>query len=160
MTIRLVVYCAVLFLVGCVESATLLTEPSHAKVYIDGKFVGVSRATFLVGRLDDAHYRVVLDGYEPAEGQLETRIAPGRVAGTAFTLGIYWIFRGLLYYPTTDVDLVPSPNASPETVGSKTGRELSPEDRLRHVQSMYEQGLINQQEYDHLRSDILRELDP
>src|SRR5262252_8998518 len=147
MTIRFVLYFALLSLLGCAETATLLTEPAHAKVYIDGKFVGVSPATFLVGRLEDAHYRVVLDGYEPAEGQLETRLAPGRVAGTVFTLGIYWIFRGLLYFPPTDVDLIPSSNASPETASGKAGRELSPEDRLRQVQSMYDQGLINQQEY-------------
>jgi len=89
----------------------LLSEPSHAKVYIDGKFVGMSPASFLIGRSDDAHYRVVLDGYEPAEGQLQGRLAPGRVAGTVFTLGIYTIFSDLYYDPPTNVDLTPSPDS-------------------------------------------------
>jgi hypothetical protein len=159
MTIRLVLYFALLFIMGCAESATLRTEPPRAKVYIDGNFVGMSPAEFLIGRLEEGHYRVVLDGYEPSEGQLQARIAPGRVVGTVFTFGIYAIFRGLHYYPLTDVDLTPSPNRPPP-VGGGPDRESSPADRLRNVQDMYDHGLINEQEYKRIRSDILRELAP
>jgi len=155
---RVVLCLALLSTFGCAESATLLSEPSRAKVYIDGRFVGLSPATFLVGQGEEAHYRVVLDGYEPSEGQLLARLAPGRVVGTVFTFGIYAIFRSLHYYPPTNVALTPSSSPQPEAHGA-TAPE-SPEDRLRHVKNLYDQRLISEQEYQRLRSDILRELDP
>jgi hypothetical protein len=157
-TIRLALSLGLLSVVGCgAERAVLLSEPPHAKVYIDEKFVGMSPASFLVGRWDDARYRVVLDGYKPAEGELQGRLAPGRVAATVFTFGIYTMFSGLYYYPPTDVDLSPSPDSRPQApIGTPTE---SPEDRLRHVQTLHDQHLIDEQEYERMRSNILRELD-
>jgi hypothetical protein len=76
------------------------------------------------------------------------------------TVGIFAIFQDYHYHPTTYVDLGPPLNPSPETLGERTNPSSSPEDRLRRVQNMYDQGLINEQEYNRLRSDILRELDP
>jgi hypothetical protein len=99
----------------------------------------------------------VLDGYPPAEGQLETRIA--HRAGFV-TVGIFAVFMGWHYYPTTYVDLGPPSNPSPGTLGGRTNPSLSPEERLRHVQNMYDQRLINEQEYNRLRSEILHELSP
>src|SRR5208337_911083 len=134
----------VLFLVllsafGCVENAELRTVPPGAKVYVNEKFVGLSPTTFLVGRYEDTHYRAVLDGYAPAEGQLEGRIAGERIFATIMTLGIYPIVHDLHYYPPTIVDLGPPLNPLAETRGGTTTPESSPEDRLRHVQSMYDQ---------------------
>jgi hypothetical protein len=62
---------------GCgAEHAALSTNPPGARIFVNEKFVGLSPTTFMVGRNEGTHYRAVLDGYPPAEGQLETRIAP------------------------------------------------------------------------------------
>jgi PEGA domain len=144
---------------GCADDAALRTVPPGARVYVNEKFVGLSPTTFLVGRFEGTHYRTVLDGYPPAEGQLESRIAPERIFATIMTVGIYVVFHGWHYYPPTVVDFGPSSNPSPETLGGSTNPS-SPEDRLRHVQNMYDQRLINEQEYNRLRSEILHELSP
>jgi hypothetical protein len=152
---RIALYLGVLSIFGCAgaEPAALHTTPPGAKIYLNGKFVGLSPTTFMVGRSEGTHYRAVLDGYSPAEGELESRIAPERVFGSIVTAGIVAIFMGWHQYPTTYVDLGPPLNpAPPET--------RSPEDRLRHVQNMYDQRLINEEEYNRLRSEILHELRP
>ena len=157
-----IVFClAVLSSFGCgAEHAALHTTPPSAKTFVNEKFVGLSPTTFVLGRNEGTHYRAVLDGYPPAEGQLETRIAPERVFATFVTVGIFAIFMDYHYHPTTYVDLGPPLNPSPETLGGRTAPPSSPEDRLRHVQNMYDQRLINEQEYNRLRSEILHELSP
>jgi hypothetical protein len=60
----------------------------------------------------------------------------------------------------TYVDLGPPLNPSHETLGGRTEPESSLEDRLRHAQNMYDQHLINKEEYTRLRSEILHELSP
>ena len=158
MNSRIVLYLVVLSSFGCgAETAALRTTPPGAKIFVNDKFVGVSPTTFTIGRNDGTHYRAVLDGYAPAEGQLESRIAPERVFASFVTVGFFSIFMGWHHYPTTYVDLGPPLNLSPE---SRAAPESSPEDRLRHVQNMYDQRLISEQEYNQLRSEILHELSP
>lgn len=54
-------------------------------------------------------YRVQKAGYLPTEGILQARIAPGRVVGAIFTLGIVAMARSLYYYPADSiVDLEPA----------------------------------------------------
>ena len=158
---RIVLYIGVLSTFGCAgaEPAALHTTPPGAKIYVNEKFVGLSPTTFMIGRSEGTHYRAVLDGYPPGEGQLESRIAPERVFASVVTVGIFSIVMGWHHYPTTYVDLGPPLNPSLESHGT-IAPELSPEDRLRHVQNMYDQKLISEQEYGRLRSQILHELSP
>ncbi|HTF32193.1 MAG TPA: hypothetical protein VK714_00665 [Myxococcota bacterium] len=161
MTGRIVLCLGVLSCFGCgAERAALHTTPPGARIFVNEKFVGLSPTTFMIGRYEGTHFRAVLDGYPPAEGQLETRIAPERIFASFVTVGIYAVFMGWHYYPTTYVDLGPPLNPSPETLGGRPEPSSSPEDRLRHVQNMYDQRLINEQEYNRLRSEILHELSP
>jgi hypothetical protein len=158
---RIVLCLGVLSGFGCgAEHAALSTNPPGARIFVNEKFVGLSPTTFMIGRYEGTHYRAILDGYTPAEGQLETRIAPERVFASFVTVGLFAIFMGWHQYPTTYVDLGPPLNPSPETLGGRTSPISSPEDRLRHVQNMYDQRLINEQEYNRLRSEILHELSP
>jgi len=46
--------------------------------------------------------------YRSAEGEIQTRIAPGRVVGAIFTLGIVAMARGLYYVPPTEIQLEPA----------------------------------------------------
>jgi hypothetical protein len=158
---RIVLCLAVLSSFGCgAEQAALHTTQPGARIFVNEKFVGLSPTTFVLGRNEGTHYRAVLDGYPPAEGQLETRIAPERVFASLVTVGLFALFQGWHYYPTTYVDLGPPLNPSAEALGGRTNPSSSPEDHLRHVQNMYDQGLINEQEYKRLRSEILHELSP
>ena len=46
--------------------------------------------------------------YRSAEGEIQTRIAPGRVVGAIFTLGIVAAAGGLYYVPPTVIELEPA----------------------------------------------------
>jgi hypothetical protein len=57
------------------------------------------------------HYSIQKEGYVPKTGTLEARLAPGRVVGAVFTLGITAITRSLYYYPADSiVDVEPASN--------------------------------------------------
>jgi hypothetical protein len=46
--------------------------------------------------------------YRPAEGTLQARVAPGRVVGAIFTLGILAATKGLYYFPPAQAQLEPT----------------------------------------------------
>jgi hypothetical protein len=48
-------------------------------------------------------YTVQKEGYLPAEGVLKASIAPGRVVGAVFTLGIVAMARSIFYYPEDSI---------------------------------------------------------
>ena len=100
------VFSASLF--GCAESVLIKSYPPGSKAYIDGQFVGTTPAATQIprGEVTAPHsWRVEFRNCDPAEGALTTRVAPGRIVGYIFTLGITAIFRGPYYFPVVDTAL-------------------------------------------------------
>jgi PEGA domain-containing protein len=95
-------------LYGCAESVAIKSYPPGAKAYIDGQFVGTTPVStqFPRDQVTPEHtWRVEFRNCDPTEGKLATRVAPGRIVGYVFTLGILAAFRGPYYFPVVDTAL-------------------------------------------------------
>ena len=137
--------CALLLLAGCAESVTIRTRPSGARVYINDHFVGTSPVEYGAARsqVSHLHYRIEHDDYRPLEGDLSSHIAPGRIVGAVFSLGISAAFRGF-YYIEEPRTLHLEPVNPTITIAPPKG---SSEERLRKLQDLYDQGLIDEREF-------------
>ena len=96
-----------LFFSGCAESFQLKSTPVGSKAYIDGELIGTTPTFAEIPRNDVGlphTWRVEFRNCDPAEGQLQTGIAKGRIVAYIFTFGILAAFRGPYYYH--DVDAV------------------------------------------------------
>jgi hypothetical protein len=137
---------------GCAEYATFRSSPAPAKVYLNDQMIGLTPLEYPIPQdqvQQTWNYRVEIDGYEPDSGILQRSIAPGRIVAAVFTLCISCAFRGFQYFRTVDAALTQVGRTS---AGADKG---SPADRLRRLDEAYNQGLINEQEYRKLRSQIL-----
>ena len=147
--------------VACAEHTVIRSSPPGAQVYVNDQLIGVSPAVVEVPRseLDSPHhYRVVLDGYTPAEGRLKRRFPVGRLFGAIFTTGILYIFRSPMTL-ASPVDVVLHSEASDvQATGSRDPGTVAPADRLRRLQDLYEQGVITDQEYRRRRAEIIKGL--
>jgi hypothetical protein len=102
--------------VGCAESVLVRSVPPDAKVFIDNKLVGSTPINFATRDVRPLLYRVEKPGYPTAEGQIQTRIAPGRVVGAVFTLGILAIFRPMHYFTPNPLDVILGTEGPPVAV--------------------------------------------
>src|SRR6266478_3488990 len=98
MQIRLTVLMIVLSCAACSESTMIRTFPANAKVSIKDVVIGVSPVEYrypswsMGGKV--FRYRAEHDGCLPADGQLKTRVAPGRIVAAVFTTCITCVFHG------------------------------------------------------------------
>lgn len=148
-----IVCLAALALGGCAETLVIHSYPAGARATVNGAFVGVTPATLEVPKdqlRDEYRWVVEKEHYRPVEGLVKPRIAPGRIVGAVFTLGILLAFRSPTYLPAVSVELEPMPvaAASPEAL----------EQRLEKVERLHEKGLLSDQEYKRLRGQLLDEL--
>ena len=103
-----VMVCAILC-AGCAESVLIKSYPAGAKAYLDDQYIGTTPAYSEIPRseVSEQHtYRVSHRDCDPAEGNLQTAIAGGRVAGYIFTVGLTAIFQGPRYFLPVDVELL------------------------------------------------------
>lgn len=143
---------AALTLGGCAETLLIRSYPVGARATVNGEFIGVTPATLEVPRdqvtKQEYRWRVEKPNYESAEGLVTPRIAPGRIVGAVFTLGILLAFRSPYYLPAVTAELPPVAAAAGE----------STEQRLETIERLHEKGLISEQEYKRLRAQILEGL--
>lgn len=155
---RSVAVIAILALVsgGCAERFAIRTDPEGATVTVNDQVIGVTPVNLYEprGKLQKEYrYRIEKEGYVTIAGTVRPRVAPGRIAGAIFTAGILVAFRGMRAIPEVITDLTP---ITPGMVGA--GSSESIESRLKRIDSLHSQGLLSDQEYQRLRSDVLDEL--
>src|SRR6266404_7026234 len=83
-------------LAGCSPSVMIRSEPPGAKAYVDDVLVGTTPFDFSVKRSDlKSSYRLRLEkgGFEHSDQTIGTRVAPGRIVGAFFSLGIVYLFK-------------------------------------------------------------------
>jgi len=121
---------------------------------VNDEYVGITPVVVPLKRGEVRPYRwsAEKEGYEPQEGVMQPRIAPGRIWGYIFTVGILAIFKGPRYMPDLMVDLKPLPTSA-GVAGA--GDAQSVEERLRHAEGLRSRGLISDAEYQKLRGAIL-----
>jgi hypothetical protein len=133
-----------LIITGCAENAMIATVPPGANVYVDSRMAGTSPLYLTVKRRDirSIPYRIEMEGYQPVEGVLPVRVAPGRAVGAFFTLGIVYIFRSPTYIGSVQHSLAAAP------------RESTAE-RLIKLKQLHKDGVLSDAEYDEQRQRIL-----
>ena len=175
-----------LFGSGCAEYVSIKSYPGGAKAYVDGAAIGTTPATTQISRsqVGAPHtWRVEFRNCDFAEGNLETGIAGGRIAGYIFTAGILAIFRGPRYYRPVDAILTGGdcegrgqgrPAVAPQQPGVmiqnivgdhnqpiSTGSEISKTQRLAErlttLRDLYNRKLISQQVYEQESQKAVKE---
>lgn len=155
-------------LTGCSEGTLIRTSPPGAGVYINDGFLGVTPVMYRVPESrfrPPTRYKIEREGYEPLEGDLQTYVAPGRIIGGIFGLGIPFAFRGAVaFHKVHDFQLQPEATAAVtgrplveriETSPAPDGAHRATADKLRELQSLYDRGLISKDEYRATRSRII-----
>jgi PEGA domain-containing protein len=171
-------------LCGCAESVAIKSYPPGAKAYIDGQFVGTTPAATQIPRGNvtaEHNWRVEFRNCDGAEGKLAVRVAPGRIVGYIFTLGILAAFRGPYYFPVVDTALnggdcetvlrpamAPAPGITVnQIVGDRnqaggSGQEATKTqklaERLTTLRDLYNRKLISQDLYERESQRAVRDL--
>jgi hypothetical protein len=97
-------------------------SPTGAKVFVDDKYIGDAPTTYATREVTLRAYRMEPSGSPPLEGFLTPHLAPGRVVGAIFTLGILAAIRPLHYYIP---DLVDATGTSSAVTSAITTRQKS-----------------------------------
>ncbi len=179
-------YCILMLaaVAGCAESVSIRSNPPGAKAYMDGVLVGTTPtyAEFDRKLLKTPHaWRVEYRNCDQAEGQTQTALAPGRVVGTVFTLGILAIFKSPYYIRPIDAVLTGGDCESMRAVkgrapegttiniqqivgdNNKGGAELERtkterlSERLMTLRDLYNRKLISEATYETEREKAVRE---
>jgi hypothetical protein len=155
--LRLAILCSgLIFLVGCAETVVIQTIPPGATVRVNDVLIGTSPVLFSAHSKEvertTYHYQVEEKGYLPAEGDLQKRIAPGRIVAYVFTLGIFRAFRGVkAFVDPAHIKLQPV-GAAAHAATSKL------EARLNELKSLRDRGVISEEEYRQARAAALKGL--
>jgi hypothetical protein len=107
---RVAVTCLLLsaLVAGCAESVLIKSYPPGSKAFLDGVSIGSTPASTTIprGQVSQPHtWRVEFRNCDAEEGQLQMRVAPGRIVSYIFTLGIVAIFKQPYYFPPVDAVL-------------------------------------------------------
>ena len=112
----------VLVCTGCAETTLIRSQPPGATLWVNDVMVGATPVEYTCSRAEFAHpqrFRLELQGYQPAEGELRRRVMPGRIVGGCFSLGISLLFkRPTGFRNRYDFALVPRPRAITEPAGA------------------------------------------
>ena len=155
----------VVMISGCAESVLIKSSPAGAKAYLDGQPIGSTPAWGRIPRrdMDRPHtWRVEYRDCDPAEGTLQTGVAPGRIVGYVFTLGILAIFKSPNYYRHVDALLSggdcgggPRPPAGAAAPQSPEAQALA--QRLETLRDLYDRKLISKSVYEAETQKAVRE---
>jgi hypothetical protein len=101
------IYALALLLVpsGCAEIVQFQSTPPGAKVYVDDAYVGETPIQYSTRDVILRTYSVEKEGFPKAAGELQPRIAAGRVVGAIFTLGIVAAAKPMHYYTPNPVEV-------------------------------------------------------
>jgi hypothetical protein len=158
---------------GCTERTLIRTFPPGATVYVNGQLVGTSPVEYRVPESQfhpPTSFRIEHPDCEPLEGQLQTRVAGSRIFGGIVGLGVPFAFRGaVVYVKRHDFELRPRERsvAAPKgastgaLVGEASGGSRSGGDvaaKLKHLQDLYDRGLISEDEYRATRARLIKGL--
>jgi hypothetical protein len=157
---------AVILFSSCVSSTMIKSEPSGAKVYINGEPVGKTpyfySDTKILGSITDVD--LILDGYEPLYVSIERneQVDVGAVVGGMF-FGIPFLWT-LKYNPSHTYELYPLQQIEESTPSqfapqTETPQPVSPHvRRLRELKKLLDEKLITADDFEKQKRKILDEL--
>ena len=151
---------AVLFMSSCASTTIIQSNPSGAKLYLNGEPVGrtpyTHRDTKIVGSTTDV--KLELEGYRPLFTSFtrDEEVDVGAiVAGIFVYVPFLWTMK---YKPNHLYELIPFDDASDSEIQLPArlhgGSNL---EKLRELKQMLDENLITKEEYDRLKKKILGE---
>ncbi|MGH7788689.1 MAG: SHOCT domain-containing protein [Candidatus Binatia bacterium] len=140
------------------DEALISSVPSGANVFIDDQLIGTTPLQWRVpcSEVVDHKFRIEYHDCHPIEGVLYARVAPGRVVGMIFSLGISAIFQCPYYFVPVAVGLTGGSCSGPAPAAPAQGDEL--ERRLKMLKDLRERGVISEPEYQREREEALNGL--
>jgi hypothetical protein len=159
-----VIILSAIILSSCVSSTVIQSNVSNATVYIDGEHAGTTPVTMkntkVVSSCTDI--RLEKEGYETLTTQIcrdeEIDIAPA-VAGFCLTVPWLWVYK---YNPSHYYELKKKENIiapiNNETIieASSSEEQKTKIGKLKELKDLFDQGLINEDEYKKAKADILK----
>ena len=149
-----------ILLASCSSRTLIQSNPSGAKVYLNGESVGTTPYTHEDTKIVGSTTTVKLEkeGYEPLNTSFSRneKADVGAIIGGVFVLFPFlWTMK---YKPERTYELVPSTGGQKQTV-VQNGEAKSKADKLRELKKMFEEKLITQEEYDLGRKKVMSEVE-
>ncbi|MGJ1387887.1 PEGA domain-containing protein [Sphingobacterium spiritivorum] len=142
---------------SCASKTLIQSNPSGAKVYLNGESVGVTpyshKDTKIIG--STTNIKLEKEGYEIFNTSFSRneKADVGAIIGGVFVLVPFlWTMK---YKPERTYDLIPAGANTPQVVTSDKANSKSTTDRLKELKELFDQKLISQEEYDTQRKKIL-----
>lgn len=156
---------------GCVSSTLIQSNPSGAKLSINGVEVGVTPYWYADTKIMGSETDIALEseGYEPLYSSIvrAERVDLGAViAGCFFWFPFLWTLK---YQPFHNYELFPKqsteqivPNLTPQRIEepqipAKNESVATKEDKLKELKQLLDQKLINNRDYERQKKIILNE---
>jgi len=136
--------------------------PSDTEVTVNGEPLGKTPVEYVVPRArwprdGYFHYHAERADYRPQDGSFTSKPAGGRITGGIFTLGILFMFKRPTALPEElEIILEPVAATSPDAKGSSI--QQSPEQQIRRLEKLLDEGLITEEEFKRQRKKILQSL--
>lgn len=155
------IFLAVLILFSSCSSTTMIqSEPSGAKVYLNGEPVGTTPYAYsdtkIVGSVNSVE--LVKDGYAPLNTYFsrDEEVDVGAIIGGLFVLVPFlWTMK---YKPVHTYELAPLADYEPAYDQPNNFVEVkSKAERLRELKKLLDDKIINQEEFDQEKQKILAE---
>ena len=152
-----------IILTSCGSTTMIQSNPSGAKVYLNGESVGITpyshQDTKIVG--STTIVRLEKEGYETLNTSFsrDEEADVGAIIGGIFTLVPFlWTMK---YKPIHSYELVPSSDNEKAVVkpNLQQNQSKSKADKLRELKQIFDEGLISKEEYEKERTKILEEKD-
>ena len=149
----------IILFTSCVSTTMIQSEPSQAKIYLDGQKVGTTPYTMedtkIVGTCTSV--RLEKEGYQ----NFNTTICRSEEADVgAIVGGIFFLFPFLWtmkYKPVHNYELTPMAPASNENTKSNVNGEKTKAERIMEMKALLDKGVITQEEFDAQKAKILAE---
>ena len=149
-----------ILLASCSSRTLIQSNPSGAKVYLNGESVGTTPYTHedtkVVGSVTTV--KLEKEGFEPFNTSFarnEEADAGAIIGGIFLLFPFLWTMK---YKPVHSYDLVPS-SGSQQTIKDQPKQSTikSKEDKLRELKKLFDEKLISQEDYDLQKKKILAE---
>lgn len=151
------VYLLTLLLSGCSSTTMIQTNPSKAKLYIDGAYVGVTpylySDTKIVG--SSMVIKLEMEGFKPLVSTItrDEEVDVGAViGGVFFTIPFLWTMK---YSPMHNYELIPMQDKHATDSQNNQNSNKSKADKLRDLKNLLDDNIITKDEFEKGKSKIL-----
>lgn len=144
---------------GCASTTTILSNPSGARVFLNGESVGTTPHTHTDTKIvgSTTSVRLEKEGYET----FNTSFSRNEVADVGAIIGGLFVWVPFLwtmkYKDSRTYDLIPSSGNQQPATSIQQNQSQSRIDQLRELRKMLDEELITEEEFEKERKKILED---